>query len=53
MVNMNLKKKKKKKKKFLMVYTQIFFCGPKFFSVLKLGAGKISNFLGAFFIGGT
>ena len=51
MVNMNLKKKKKKT--FLMVYTQIFFCGPKFFSVLKLGVGKISNFLGAFFIGGT
>ena len=52
MVNMNLKKKKKKKI-FDGIYPQIFFCGPKFFSVLKLGVGKISNFLGAFFIGGT
>ena len=52
---MNLKKKKKKKKKNIFdgIYPQIFFCGPKFFSVLKLGVGKISNFLGAFFIGGT
>ena len=43
---------------FFMVYTpsphpQIFFFvgSKKFFFILQLGAGKISNFLGTFFIG--